>query len=324
MVLDRIKSELPAFAEKLKGEDNFLLLTHRRPDGDTVATAAALCRALRCLGKRAFLCVNPEVTERFKPYYLPYVAPVDFEAETIVTVDISAPQQFENSQRVYLDRIDYVIDHHRANKLEASKSRLIDDKASATGEIMFYLIRELGVEFDSEIAEYLYIAVSTDTGCFKYANTTAETHMIAAECISVGFDLAAVNTEHFEKKTMARSKIERLVYEGLSFRANGRIASIYITQAMRVQTGATDDDVDEFSSIPRQIEGVDAGITVYEQKDGSMKISLRTTACVDASEICAVFGGGGHTRAAGCTVYGTVEEAIDQLAREIERVFERV
>ena len=324
MVLDRIKSELPAFAEKLKGEDNFLLLTHRRPDGDTVCTAAALCRALRCLGKRAFLCVNPEVTARFKPYYLPYCAEDGFVPDTVVTVDISAPQQFENSQRIYLDRIDYCIDHHRANKLVSLKSRLVDDKASATGEIMFYLIRELGVELDSEMAELIYIAVSTDTGCFKFANTTAETHMIAAECISKGFNLAAVNTEHFEKKSMARSKIERLVYEGLSFRCGGRIASIYITQEMRAKTCATDDDVDEFSSIPRQIEGVDAGITVYEQKDGSMKISLRTTAAVDASEVCAVFGGGGHTRAAGCTVYGTVEEAIDQVAREIEKVFERV
>ena len=189
---------------------------------------------------------------------------------------------------------------------------------------MFYLIEAMGVEIDSEMAELLYIAVATDTGCFKYANTTAETHIIAGKCIEKGFDLAAVNNEHFEKKSMARSRIERLVYEGLSFRAGGRIASIFITQQMRADTGATDDDVDEFSSIPRQIEGVDAGITVYEQKDGSMKISLRTTAAVDASEICAVFGGGGHTRAAGCTVYGTVYEAIDQVAREVERVFARV
>lgn len=324
MVLDRIKSELTAFADMLRGEDDFLLLTHRRPDGDTVCTAAALCRALRSLGKRAFLCPNPEITGRFMPYYLPYGAPEGYAAKTVVSVDISAPAQFENSQRIYLDSIDYVIDHHRANKLVSHKARLVDDMAPATGEVMFYLIRELGVELDREMAELLYVAVSTDTGCFKYANTTAESHYIAGACIEKGFDLYRVNNEHFEKKSMARSRIERLVYEGLSFRAEGRIASIYITQQMRRDTGATDDDVDEFSSIPRQIEGVDAGITVYEQKDGSMKISLRTTAAVDASEICAVFGGGGHTRAAGCTVYGTVEEAIDQLATEIEKVFDRV
>lgn len=324
MVLDRIKSELTAFADMLRREDDFLLLTHRRPDGDTVCTAAALCRALRSLGKRAFLCRNPEITGRFMPYYLPYAAPEDFTPGTVVSVDISAPAQFEESQRIYLDRICYVIDHHRANKLVSSKGRLVDENAPATGEIVFYLINELGAQMDAEMAELIYIAVSTDTGCFKYANTTAETHFIAGACIQRGFDLYAVNNEHFEKKTIARSRIERLVYEGLSFRRNGRIASIFITQKMRAETGATDDDVDEFSSIPRQIEGVDAGITVYEQKDGSMKISLRTTSAVDASEICAVFGGGGHTRAAGCTVYGTVEEAIDRVAKEIEKVFDRI
>lgn len=321
MVLDRIKNELPAFAGALRERDNFLLLTHRRPDGDTVCTAAALCHALRKLGKTAFLCANPEITERFMPYYLELRVPEGYRGDTVVSVDISAPQQFESSQTVFLDSIDFVIDHHRANGLVSRCARLVDDRAPATGEIVFYLISELGAELDSVIAELLYIAVSTDTGCFKYANTTAESHRIAAACIEKGFDLAAVNNEHFEKKSLARSRIERLVYEGLSFRAGGRIASIFITQKMRAETGATDDDVDEFSSIPRQIEGVDAGITVYEQKDGSMKISLRTTAAVDASEICAVFGGGGHTRAAGCTVSGTVEEAIDKVAREIERVF---
>ncbi|MBR4941783.1 MAG: hypothetical protein IKZ19_07290, partial [Clostridia bacterium] len=100
MVLDRIKSELPAFAEDFLKEDDFLLLTHRRPDGDTVCTAAALCRALRCLGKRAFLCPNPEITDRFMGYYLPLCAPEGFDAKTVVTVDISAPQQFQDTQRV--------------------------------------------------------------------------------------------------------------------------------------------------------------------------------------------------------------------------------
>jgi phosphoesterase RecJ-like protein len=163
---------------------------------------------------------------------------------------------------------------------------------------------------DADIATHLYISIATDTGCFVYSNTTAETHEIVAKCMHTGIDAAAINKEFFESKRRQRFEMERRVYSGLRFFDEDKIAVISVTQAMRRETGATEDDIDDFSSIPRKIEGVLAGISAYEQPDGTTKISVRTSGEVDASAVCAAFGGGGHACAAGCSIEKTPDEAI--------------
>ena len=278
----------------------------------------ALCTALRIVGKKAYLLDNSEMPDRLR-VFSPYVAPADFVPENIITVDIPSYTQMDSLTAGYKDRIDFVIDHHSSNVMVAKKGKLVDRTAAATGEIVYYLIKSLGVEIDSEIGELIYIAVSTDTGCFKYSNTSSETHRIAADCIDAGFDLESVNMEFFEKKRLVRFEMERLVYSGLKFYLNGKAASIYISRKMREETGVREDDIDDFSSIPRQIEGVCAGISVYEQQDGSMKVSLRTTSEIDAAGICRKFGGGGHPRAAGCIINADYETAVKLIVDEISQ-----
>lgn len=320
-----IAVSIDKMAKALAAADDFLLLTHRRPDGDTIGAAAALCAGLRKLGKQAYLMENVEVSPKLMPYFAPYVRPEDYEGKYIITADISSYSQLPAQAKHFADRIDFLIDHHQDNDLPA-KTRLIDTEAAATAELVFSLISAMGISLDKEIATLLYIGIATDTGCFKYSNTRAESHRQAAACIEQGIDLAEVNKTFFSTKRRARVEMERLAYQNLRFDGEGRIASLVITQEMRAKTGVTEDDLDDFSSIPPQIEGVLVGITGYEMTDGSTKISVRTTTdLLNAASLCAVFGGGGHARAAGCTIHeGTPFEAIDRMVAEAGKVLEGI
>lgn len=312
------KANLCSMAQQMKADDQFLILTHRRPDGDTVCSAAALCLALRRLGKRAMICWNPEITDRLKSYLTPYAGlPEDDQAYAVVTVDVASESQLSAPAREYADRIDYIIDHHMANAMAARVAKIDDPTAAATGELIFGLIQAMQLPMDRELATLLYIALATDTGCFLFANTTAQTHEIAAACLREGIELAALNHEFFEKKRRARIEIERMIYEEMQFFANDRIAAITVTQQMRRETGATEDDLDDLSSLPRKIEGVLAGVSAYEQSDGTTKISVRTNGAVDASAVCAAFGGGGHVGAAGCSLPVSPKDAVEAVCRKI-------
>ncbi len=312
-------------AKALAAADDFLLLTHRRPDGDTVGAAAALCAGLRKLGKRAYLLENPEVSPKLEPYFSPYVRPEGYEGRHVVTTDISSHSQLPTNGKPYADKIDFLIDHHQNNDLSA-RYRCIDTEAAATSELVFSLISAMNIPLDKEIAALLYIGIATDTGCFKYANTRAETHRQAAVCIEQGIDVSEINKTFFSTKRRARVEMERLAYQNLRFDGDGRIASLVITQEMRAITGVTEDDLDDFSSIPSQIEGVLVGITGYEMADGSTKLSVRTTTDqINAATLCAVFGGGGHARAAGCTIsLGTPFEAIEKMVAEAGKALEGI
>ena len=316
------ENELDAFIAELTKRDRFLLLTHKRPDGDTVGSCAALCRILRATGKRAYIKPNPEMTGRLEPYAKPFYAPDDFRPETIIAADLPSYGQLPQAFQRYRDKIDFLIDHHQANSVKPRALSYIETSAAATGEIIYDIAVRLGVKIDAGLAEALYISIATDTGCFLYSNTTARTHAIAARLLSVGFDLAFVNREFFEKRSPPRIELERLVYNGMRFYLDGKVASIYISMKMRERTGVTEDDIDDLSALPRRVEGVLAGISAYEQPDGSIKMSVRTTEEVDAAAVCAALGGGGHPRAAGCGMKGPARAAIQRAVDEVRKQLE--
>ena len=216
------RQALAEMARRMMDDDDFLILTHRRPDGDTVGSAVALCIALRRIGKRAGVCDNPEAPERLKRYLAPYAVRPEERSWTVVTVDIASYSQIEQTARPYGGEIDYVIDHHLDNQMTARKAKVEDPSAAAVGELIYGLIDAFGVALDAELATYLYISIATDTGCFLYSNTTEATHALAAACIRAGINLAALNMEFFEKKSRARFEMERLVYNGLRFYCGGR------------------------------------------------------------------------------------------------------
>ncbi len=305
-------------AERLREADRVLILTHVRPDGDTAGCAGALCAALRAAGKTAYILENPEITKRYAPLVEDYLAPTEFLPEFVVTVDVADYSLFPKNAQAYQDRVDLAIDHHKSNPLFAVDN-LVAPEAGACGEVVCALIEAMGIALDREIANALYVAVSTDTGCFKYSNTTADTHLTAAKCLQAGVDGGEINRALFETKSRPRFAIEKYVFDHLEFYEGGKIAFILISKAQILQAGADMDDLDSIAALPRQIEGVQCGITVTENRNGTVKASVRTTKEIDASAICAVCGGGGHLRAAGATFDCSAEEAgkrILQAARE--------
>ena len=267
-----------------------LLLTHVRPDGDTIGSAAALCRALRDIGKEAYLLPNPEITVTYAPYAAPYWAPEGWEPSFVVSVDIAALSLLPENAKAYAGCIDLAVDHHPSQEFFAAETCLEAESAA-------------------EIALPLYVAISTDTGCFVYSNTTARTHRIAAELFAAGIDPAPVNKALFRTKSKTRLAMEARMVADMELYDHDRVVVMTIPLALREQMHATDADIEELSSLAALVEGTDCGVTLRELRPGTVKLSLRTGPRVNATLVCKKLGGGGHAAAAGATIEGTLEQA---------------
>ena len=294
-------------AARLRQMNNVLLLTHVRPDGDTIGSAAALCQALRDMGKTAYLLYNPEITDTYAPYAEPYWASEGFVPEHIVSADIAALNLLPDNAAAYASRVELTIDHHGSQAFFAAETCL-DADAAACGEIIYRVIREL-TAVTPAIALLLYVAISTDTGCFVYANTTADTHRIAAELLETGIDVGPVNKVLFRTKSKTRLAMEARMVADMELYDGDRVVVMSIPLSLRQELHATEADIEELSSLAALVEGTDCGITLRELKPGRVKLSLRTGPRVDACAVCQRLGGGGHTAAAGATVDGTLEDA---------------
>ena len=305
-------------ARLLLGWDELLLLTHVRPDGDTVGSAAALCQALRDRGKTAYLLPNPELTATYAPYAAPYAAPEGFVPRHVVSVDIAALSLLPENARPYQDRIDLAIDHHPSQEFFARETCL-EAESAACGEIVYNIITRL-TPVTPDIALPLYVAVSTDTGCFVYSNTTARTHRIAAALMDCGIDAAPVNKALFRTKSRTRLAMEAWMAEWAEYYDHDRVVVMQIPLSLCLDYKATEADVEELSSLAALVEGTDCGVTLRELKDGRVKISLRTGPRVNATEVCALLGGGGHATAAGATLHGTLSEVKQAVLQAIDMV----
>ena len=299
----------------LLASDNFVIICHASPDGDTLGGAFALCGALQKLQKRAKVRVPEEVSERFN-YLKSGIEEQEFSEEFIITVDVADAALLGSLQDKY-PVPDLCIDHHVSNT-GYTKNLLLDSEAAAACEIVFELIKLLGSGIiSSEIASCLYTGISTDTGCFRFSNTTAASHRITAELMEYGFDCAGLNYLLFEMRTKQRIELEKKALESAEFYFSGRCAMITLTGEML--KAADDEDINAISSMPRQIDGVEVGVTFKQKEEGVWKVSIRTKNYMNAQVICAKFGGGGHQRAAGCRITGDMQDCKTKILTEIER-----
>lgn len=304
-------------SQLLLSKNNILIITHTNPDGDTLCSAAALCSALRRAGKRANLFRNPAVTTKYMPHVEKYFAPKSFRSKYIVSVDVATEKMFAEG---FDGAIDLCIDHHPTNSHYAKKELVCPDKA-ACGEIVLAVIKEMCGGITQEEADLLYIAVTTDTGCFQYLNTNAATFRAAAELLEYGADTGMVNVKFFRKASRARLKLEGMIYSTMGFYRDGKISVAIITNEMLRQAGAGEEDCDDLAGLAGRAEGASVNITIRERDNGSSKVSVRTGRDVSSSDICAVFGGGGHAMAAGCTIDCPPEKARDMLLAVIDEVW---
>ena len=292
----------------LRAHDNYLILTHKRPDGDTIGCAAGLCRALRGLGKTACILPNEDVIPLLGGYLDGLTAPDGFIPGTVVSTDVATENLLPDSAALYKGRIDLAIDHHPSQEFFARETCLEADKA-ACGEIIWKICTELGV-MDGEIAAPLYVAVSTDCGCFVYANTTSHTHRVAAALMEQGIPVKELNKRHFRTKSLARMKLESLILQNMHLYHDGTVAVAPISLELIAQAGATSEDTDDIAAFLGQLKGVLHTATIREHEGGECRVSVRTKADeLNATKVCARLGGGGHKAASGCTIKGTVAEA---------------
>ena len=308
-----------AAAQWLLDHDGYLILTHVRPDGDTVGCAAALCTALREQGKTAWVLPNPETTAIFTPYLEGLLAPEGYQPQTVVSVDMAARGLFPENAQCYLEKVDLAFDHHPSQEFFAQNTCL-DAQRAACGELMFDVIRQWG-HVSQAVALPLYVAVSTDTGCFVYSNTSPATHAVAAALLATGIDFYPINRRHFRTRSFKRLQLESLLTAGMELLDDGQLAIVTLTLDMIAQVGAKEEDLDDISAFVGGVEGVHTGITIRELRPGVCKISLRTEPGeLNASAVCGKLGGGGHAAAAGATVEGDPAYTRQVLVQAIRQV----
>ena len=295
-------------------KDDFCILTHRKPDGDTAGSAAALCLGLRKLGKRAWILENPELTPKFAFLHEGLTKAEPEEGDTLVCVDVASPGMLPRAFAPYQERIELRIDHHGA-AVSFTPHELVEPLTAACAEIIYDILMELGVELDKDIAQALYVGTSTDTGCFRFANTTAHSFRVAAACMDAGAPVFEINLEMFETNSLARLRIQGWMAENSKFLADGKLVICAIPKSVEEELGAGEDDMDNISGFPRTIAGVKMAATLRENKEDGVKMSIRAVPGYDAAAVCARFGGGGHKGAAGASIALPLAEA----AKEVEK-----
>lgn len=304
-------------ADELLLQDDILIISHMSPDGDTLGAAFALYNGLTSLGKRAKIRCSDELPERFSYLYEGY-QDSEFAERYIVCVDVAAIQLFGKKLDCYASKVDLCIDHHPSNELYAKKTYLASHAAAAC-ELIYEVLILLDIKITKQIADCLYTGIATDSGCFKYSNTTANTHVVAAHLFDCGAEYEEINRFLFDTKSKSRIRVEQHVLNTMEFFYEDRVALIAITRQTVEETAADESELDGVSALPRMIEGVIIGITIREKTPDSHKVSIRTNKEVDASEICQIFGGGGHKRAAGCLINENYETTKKLLIEAVKK-----
>lgn len=301
--------------DSLGKNDDILILMHKNPDGDTLGSGYALCAALRKAGKRINAWCDSLVPNRFEYLNQDY-RDIDFSPKYLVSVDVADQMLLGEPYRNKV--IDLAIDHHPTNTGFAQYLYCKPD-SSSTCEIIAHIIDKMGIEMDPYIATCLYTGITTDTGCFRYTNTTSQSLRMAARMMDIGVESGMLNRQLFEIKTRGRVELEQLAMSGIEYSHRGKIAFMTITLDMLRMTQVDPADIEGITAMPRNIEGVEAGVTLRELDNGNYKISLRTVS-VDAAQVCAAFGGGGHRRAAGFECSGSLFDIKVAIVNEIEKV----
>lgn len=300
----------------LTEQDDILILTHRAPDGDAVGSLCALFKVLSSLGKRVGFIID--TVPKSLAFLTEGMTSPEFEPKCVVTVDVGDKKLLgEALEKEYGGRVLLNIDHHATNVLFAENT-LLDASAAAASEVLYDMFTQNGIEITPEIAMPLYVGISTDTGCFRYGNTTSATMRAAAALMDTGIDTATVNTDIFDTKTREYAAFETMAMNSMKMYCDGKVALLLLTKDMYRRANIAENETQGINALPRQIAGVLVGITIKEREGGNYRISVRTREPVDAAEICALLGGGGHRQAAGCELTANPRTVISTILKYTE------
>ncbi len=313
-------------AARLRETIDTLIIFHRHPDGDAIGSGFALRLLLEAMGCRAFCICEDEIPTRLRfligetqTSILPESLPADFAPGQIIAVDTASPAQMGTLYDTFAGRVHLMIDHHGKGEIYADG--WVDGTFAAAGQMIYALARELIrtgrlVSIPTNAARLMYAAISADTGCFRYANATPAVHRTAADLLEFQFDAADMNHRLFGIKSEKLMLAEKLAFDRLRLFAEGRIGVVDFPAALKRAHNLSDEDLGTLVDIPRSLAGVEVAVAIRQSDDGaSYRVSMRALGEADVSAVCAAFGGGGHKKAAGCTVAGDSDptEVIHQL-----------
>ncbi len=331
--MDFKKLSLDELCFSLCEDKKTLILFHVRADADAVGSAFALRELLRMMGIQSYCACSDELPERLQfltdgvQWSVLLEDDMRLDYERIISVDSANPMQLGSLfNRLHKD-IDIMIDHHAMGTVYADN--YIDVDASSTGEIIYRVAKRLlgmgKIEFIPErVVNCVYAAISSDTGGFRYSNATPETYRLGAELISLGIDHAQINHQLFEMKSLTQIKVEAEAAKRLRTCAEGRVAWISFPYSVCAELGAGEEHLGTIIDIARSLDGVEVALVVKEAKEGIYRVSMRSVTDFDVSYVCARFGGGGHKRAAGCTVTASnILEAEQKVIAEIARRWDK-
>lgn len=290
----------------LKKHDNYIILTHASPDGDTLGSAYALYYALNEIGKVACV-ICPDIIPSKYDYFARKTDHVKREDATVVAVDVADKRLLGALEEEFGDIVDLNIDHHVSNTRFA-KNLYLDADAAANAECIYELIEQMKVNINDITAKAIYTGLVTDTGSFKYSNVTAKTHLIAAKLYEYSIDAPEICRIMFDTKSKKLLELEQMVLGSAEYHFDDKCIILSVTEEMQNKTGCSGTELEGIAVISRSVEGVKAGVTIKQIGDDEFKISLRTYPPLNASAICKSLGGGGHNGAAGASVKGTLEE----------------
>ncbi len=306
-------TEMKKLLSVIQQAESIVICGHAMPDGDSVGSTVAMSLVVRQMGKKAIVISPDPIPHCYK--FLPGVADVreleDFPADCdlAIVLDCTDINRGGDELAAQIKKVATVIniDHHISNNHFGSYN-FVEPVAAATGELVYRLIRESGHTVTADIAMNLYTAMVMDTGSFRYENTTANTHKIAAELMSTGIDVARINENLFENREIISIRLLGRALAGIKTSTCGRVAWISVPFSTMEEMGARDEHADGIVNYPRTAEGVEIGLLFREIEPGKLKVGFRSKGSIDVNKLAAIFGGGGHPRAAGCLINGNLAE----------------
>lgn len=304
----------------LKKNNDYLILTHASPDGDTLGASFALGLALKKYGKRVNVVCPDEIPKKFR-FFTDKFSGDKHSDKTVVTVDVADMKLLGEAKEKYEGKVNLNIDHHISNSHYA-QNLYLEPGASAASECVYAIVKKLKIEIDKDIASALFTGITTDTGSFKYSNVSARTHRIVADLYTYGIDAAGISKKMFDTKSKSCFELEKMAIDNAEFHFDSRCMLLTVTLDMLKKTGCKDEDLEGIAVISRTVEGVLAGVSVKQKGENLYKVSIRTYDPLDASVICKRLGGGGHKNAAACVINGTLDEVKEKVLSEIKIALE--
>lgn len=319
------REQLAAAGRFLREHDDYLVVSHVTPDGDAVSSTLAVGLMLRQLNKR-YVMINEGSSPRKFNYLSGFEAIVDYSAaapertfQHVVSVDCADFKRVGAVGKLFAEQAALLnIDHHPTNDAFGS-SNLLRFDAAATAEILYDLVCELKLDWTKELSDCIYTGLLTDTGGFRYANTTPKVLGIASEMLRYGVNGNELADHLLEKLSFSHVALLKTALSSLAFTDDRRIAWVSVALSDIAEAHASNEDLEGLVNYPRNIEGVEVGLLFKQVEGDRYKVSMRSAGKADVSQIAKAFGGGGHVRAAGCTIDGALKHVVDLVVQAVER-----